>query len=117
MKRIEIVSIPVTDQQAAKEFYLKMGFTLLVEAAFSNQTWIQLGLPDSDASITLVNWFDKMPAGSVQGLVIETEDIDAEVKSLKEKAINVGDIDRTPWGRFATVTDPDGNTLSLHQAQ
>jgi len=34
MKSISIISIPVTDQQAAKEFYLKLGFKLLVEAPF-----------------------------------------------------------------------------------
>lgn len=32
MRSIELISIPVTDQQVAKEFYLKMGFKLIVEA-------------------------------------------------------------------------------------
>ncbi|WP_426580986.1 hypothetical protein [Mucilaginibacter sp. R-33] len=37
MKAIEIISIPVTDQQAAKAFYLKIGFEILVEANFENK--------------------------------------------------------------------------------
>ncbi|MDF3076861.1 MAG: glyoxalase [Sphingobacteriaceae bacterium] len=116
MKSVEIISVPVTDQQRSKEFYLKLGLQLLAEADFGTQKWIQLGLPDGGASLTLVDWFDKMPAGSMQALVIATDDIDKDVAELTEKGIQVGAIDTTPWGRFATIKDPDGNTLSLHQS-
>lgn len=37
MKAIEILSIPVTDQQAAKTFYLKLGFEIIVEATSKNK--------------------------------------------------------------------------------
>ncbi|QEM05195.1 glyoxalase [Mucilaginibacter rubeus] len=114
MKAIEIISIPVTDQQAAKAFYLKIGFEILVEANFEKQTWIQMAFPGSPASITLVNWFAEMPAGSVRGLVIKTDDLDKDIADLKAKGLEVGNVDTTPWGRFATVKDPDGNALSLH---
>ena len=114
MKAIEIISIPVTDQQAAKAFYLKIGFEILVEANFEKQTWIQMAFPGSPVSITLVNWFPEMPAGSVRGLVIKTDDLDKDIADLKTKGLEVGNVDTTPWGRFATVKDPDGNALSLH---
>ncbi|SDG04861.1 VOC family protein [Mucilaginibacter sp. P19] len=114
MKAIEIISIPVTDQQAAKAFYLKIGFEILVEANFEKQTWIQMAFPGSPVSITLVNWFAEMPAGSVRGLVIKTDDLDKDIADLKAKGLEVGNVDTTPWGRFATVKDPDGNALSLH---
>ncbi|MGF7073654.1 VOC family protein [Mucilaginibacter sp. 3215] len=114
MKAIEIISIPVTDQQAAKAFYLKIGFEILVEANFEKQTWIQMAFPGSPVSITLVNWFPEMPAGSVRGLVIKTDNLDKDIADLKAKGLEVGDVDTTPWGRFATVKDPDGNALSLH---
>ncbi|GGB06734.1 MULTISPECIES: VOC family protein [Mucilaginibacter] len=114
MKAIEIISIPVTDQQAAKAFYLKIGFEILVEANFEKQTWIQMAFPGSPVSITLVNWFPEMPAGSVRGLVIKTDDLDKDIADLKAKGLEVGNVDTTPWGRFATVKDPDGNALSLH---
>ena len=116
MKNISIVSIPVTDQQRAKEFYIKAGFTLLVENKLgAGQTWVQLGLPGAEASITLVNWFGKMPPGCVHGLVVETEDIEKEVARLKENGIEAAAIEKTLWGLFASVTDPDGNTFTLHQ--
>lgn len=114
MKAIEIISIPVTDQQAAKAFYLKIGFEILVEANFEKQTWIQMAFPGSPVSITLVNWFPEMPAGSVRGLVIKTDNLDKDIADLKAKGLEVGNVDTTPWGRFATVKDPDGNALSLH---
>lgn len=118
MKSISIISIPVTDQQAAKEFYQKLGFNLLVEAPFDKgQKWVQLALPGQEAvSITLVTWFDNMPAGSVNGFVIKTDDLKKDIEELAAKGITVGKPDQTPWGQFAAVTDPDGNRLSLHQA-
>ena len=116
MKAISIISIPVTDQQAAKQFYLKLGFNLLVEAPFEASKWIQLALPGQEAvSITLVNWFPKLKAGSIQGFVIHVDSMDNEIKELSAKGIEVGNIDETPWGKFASVKDPDGNTWSLHE--
>jgi len=117
MKSISIISIPVTDQQAAKEFYLKLGFTSLVEAPFEkNQNWVQLALPGQESvSITLVTWFDNMPAGCINGFVINTDNLDKDIEELTAKGITVGKTDQTPWGRFAAVLDPDGNRLSLHQ--
>jgi len=117
MKNISIISIPVTDQQRAKEFYVKAGFTLLLENKMGpDQTWIQLGFPGAETSITLVNWFPNMPPGSIRGLVVDTDDIEQEIDRLKQHGIITGTIDQTPWGRFASVTDPDGNVFSLHQA-
>nr|WP_068889198.1 VOC family protein [Pedobacter panaciterrae] len=118
MKSIEIISIPVTDQQKAKEFYLQLGFEIIVEAPFEgDKKWIQMGFPGSPVAITLVTWFDNMPAGCINGLVIKTDDLDKDKAELTAKGIEVGDIDQTPWGLFATVKDPDGNRLSLHQGR
>jgi len=116
LKHISIISIPVTDQQRAKEFYLKAGFTLIRENEMGpSQKWIQLGFPNAETSITLVNWFPDMPAGSVRGLVVDTDNIEAEVKTLNERGIKTGPIQQMPWGKFASVTDPDGNVFTLHQ--
>jgi predicted enzyme related to lactoylglutathione lyase len=117
MKAISIISIPVTDQQAAKEFYLKLGFKLLVEAPFDTHKWIQLAFPSQEkVSITLVTWFPNMQPGCVNGFVINTDDLDKEIEELAAKGITAGKVDETPWGKFAAVTDPDGNRFSLHQA-
>lgn len=77
--------------------------------------WVQLGLPDHSTTITLVEWYKNMPAGSMQGLILETEDIEQEILELQKKGIEIAAIDETAWGKFATVMDPDGNGLLLHQ--
>jgi catechol 2,3-dioxygenase-like lactoylglutathione lyase family enzyme len=118
MKLIEVVSIPVSDQEASKHFYLSIGFELIIEAPMGDgSTWVQLGLPGQTTSITLVNWFANMAPGSMQGLVVKTDDIEKEYAELKAKGVNIKDIDPTPWGKFATFYDPDGNSLVLRQAE
>lgn len=81
----------------------------------NGSTWIQLGLSGQTTAISLVNWFKHMPAGSMQGLVLKSTDIEQEVEDLKQKGIEVKPIDSTPWGKFASFSDPDGNGLILHQ--
>lgn len=116
MKLISVISVPVSNQAASKEFYLKIGFQIIVEAPMGDgNTWMQLGLPGQATSISLVNWFTKMPAGSMHGLVLQSDDIVAESDELKAKGVEVKPIDDTPWGKFATFFDPDGNSLILHQ--
>jgi catechol 2,3-dioxygenase-like lactoylglutathione lyase family enzyme len=117
MKSIEIISIPVSDQQRSKEFYENLGFTLIAEAPFgSGQQWIQLGFPGHDASITLVTWFPNMKPGCINGLVIKTDSLEQDMEEFTSKGIEIGKIDNTPWGKFLSVKDPDGNVLSFHQA-
>jgi catechol 2,3-dioxygenase-like lactoylglutathione lyase family enzyme len=107
MKSIEIIMIPVTDRQKAKEYYLKLGFSVIMEAPGAhNDTWIQMGFPGTDTTISLATF---------QAVICETDDIEKEIASLGEKGIEVGKIDQTPWGRFAWLKDLDGNSLCLHQ--
>lgn len=115
MQKVGLISVPVTDQQKAKEFYLKMGLTLVAENPFGEGLWIQLSFPAGGAEITLVNWFDDMPAGCLRGFTISCVDIQDDIKKLNANGITTGKIDETPWGKFASVTDPDGNKWSLHQ--
>jgi catechol 2,3-dioxygenase-like lactoylglutathione lyase family enzyme len=107
MKNIEIIMIPVTDQQKAKEFYLKLGFQLIMEAPSDHgETWIQLGLPGQNIYISLAKF---------SGIILETSDIEKEIQDLSTKGLSIGKIDDTPWGKFAWLKDLDGNGLCLHQ--
>ena len=107
MKSVEIIMIPVKDRQKAKEFYLKLGFQIIVEAPDAHgETWIQMGLPNSNTTISLADF---------QGIICETENIENEIKELQTKGIEVGKIDITPYGKFAWLKDLDGNSLCLRQ--
>ena len=118
MKFIEVISVPVSNQEVSKQFYLSIGFEIIIEAPMGDgSTWVQLGLPGQTTSISLVNWFSNMPPGSLQGLVVKSEDIEKEAAELKGKGVNIKDIDPTPWGKFATFYDPDGNSLVLREGE
>ena len=118
LKHIDIVSIPVRDQQAARNFYTKMlGFKVVRDDPMGpSQRWIQLAPPGAETSISLVTWFEAMPAGSVQGLVLGTDDIDAAQAELTQRGVRVSPVRREAWGRFATFNDPDGNGWVLAQS-
>ena len=115
--RIAVVSVPVQDQARARDFYRDLlGFTVLAEhpgVMGPGRDWIMLGAPGGGSTITLVNWFDTMPAGSLRGLVIHTKDIDAEHRRLTEAGLVLDEIKTEPWGRFATFRDSEGNGLVL----
>lgn len=107
MKTTEIIMIPVSDQQNAKAFYLKLGFEVIAEAPMGNGgTWLQMGLPGQVTTVSLAKF---------QGIIFQTDNIDKEIGALKAKGIVTGQIDPTPWGQFAWLQDPDGNKLCLHQ--
>lgn len=107
MKALDIIMLPVKDRQKAKEFYLKLGFRIILEAKDPHgEVWIQMGFPGDNTTISLAGF---------QGLICETEDIEGEIEQLKADGIEVGKIDNTPWGRFAWLKDLDGNSLCLRQ--
>ncbi|GAA4049747.1 VOC family protein [Nonomuraea soli] len=118
MQFISVVSVPVSDQVRARDFYLdKLGFRLLAESTFGDELrWIQVGIPGAQTSLTLVNWFDEMPPGSLRGLVIDCEDLEKEYQALTERGVTfLGPPSRQPGGLFAILSDPDGNLISLRQ--
>jgi catechol 2,3-dioxygenase-like lactoylglutathione lyase family enzyme len=116
MKSIRVISIPVTDQQRAKNFYLLLGFEIIDEAPMEgDKKWIRMGLRGDAVSITLVTWFREMPAGSMQGLVLGTDDIESDLQILRNNRVNISSVQQTPHGKFVSLKDPDGNGISLRQ--
>ena len=111
MMQLSIVSVPVTDQERAKAFYRDvLGFQVTREADRSpGQRWVQMKPPSGPTSISLVTWFEAMPPGSAQGLVLDTSDIEFAHGKLKSRGLAIGAIEDASWGRFATFRDPDGN--------
>ena len=117
ISRLGVVSIPVADQAIAKEFYAGLlGFEVVRENPMGpDMTWVQLAPVGAETSITLVTWFDSMPPGSVQGLVINTDDIATDHARLVAAGLTITDPETAPWGTFSTFKDPDGNGLILQQ--
>jgi predicted enzyme related to lactoylglutathione lyase len=113
----EIISVPVSDQQRAKAFYRDvLGFALIREEAMGpGMTWVQLAPQGNSMTIALVTWFEQMKPGGLQGVMVNTEDIEAEHKLLQSRGLAIGDIKQEPWGRYAMFSDPDGNGWILRE--
>ena len=117
ISRVTIVSVPVGDPDRAKAFYADtLGFELLSDEPMGpTMRWLHLRPRGGGTEVTLTTWFDTMPAGSLRGLMLDTDDIDAEVARLASLGVAMGPIGDNPWGRAATFSDPDGNGLVLRQ--
>ena len=114
--KVLLFSVPVSDQTRAKDFYVDvLGFDLVSDMPMGpEQRWVQVAPKGAATSITLVNWFDSMPAGSVQGIVLETDDLEADIDLLTSRGVKFdGAVQEQPWGRFVTFSDPDGNRFVL----
>lgn len=113
--RIALVSLPVADQDRARDFYRdKLGFKVLVDRPLApGHKWLTLGAPGGGPSVALVKWFDSMPAGSTQGIVVECAELDAEHARLRSAAVAIDDIQSGPTGRYANLRDSEGNGLIL----
>lgn len=118
INRIDIVSIPVNDQQKAKAFYKSvLGFEVVRDNPMGpERRWVQMAPKGAETSITLVTWFENMPAGSLDGMVLNTDDIAVTHTDLKTRGLEISSIDEAPWGKYATFCDPDGNGWVLVQA-
>lgn len=108
---IAIVSVPVRDVARAQRFYVEtLGLVVLRDEAMGpDMRWVQLQPRDGGATVALVTWFDAMPPGSVQGLMLAVDDIDAEHARLEAAGATASPVEEQPWGRFTMLQDPDGN--------
>jgi len=115
INHIGIVSIPVADQARALAFYRDtLGFEVLRDSPMGpDQRWIMMAPPGAQTAITLVTWFASMPPGSVQGLLLNTLDIDHDHAELRANGVDISPIAEEHWGRYAMFKDPDGNGFVL----
>lgn len=118
VRNVAVVSVPVADQDRAKAFYVdRLGFELQADQSMPPLRWIRVAPKGSATALTLVTWFDSMPAGSLRGLVLTSDDVQADYERLKAKGVEFeGPPKQQPWGTETTFRDPDGNTFVLQQA-
>lgn len=118
LQDVIVVSIPVSDPQRATDFYVDtLGFEVLRDdSSVPGMRWIQVSPKGASTALTLVTWFESMPPGSIQGLVLRSDDLRADYADLTAKgAVFDGPPTQQPYGIEAVVRDPDGNGLVLLQ--
>jgi len=115
--KIELIGIPVSDVDRAKAFYTeKVGFVADHDHQVDeNLRFVQLTPPGSACSITIGDGVVDTPPGSVQGMQIVVDDIEAAHQELSGRGVEVGEIQDFPWGRFVFFNDPDGNGWAVQQ--
>ncbi|HSB65876.1 MAG TPA: VOC family protein [Anaerolineales bacterium] len=115
--KTSIISIPVKDQDAAKSFCKDVLGCRVVEdmPMMPGSRWLRLEFPGVETRIVLANWFQQMPPGSVQGIVLITDDITKTCVELKRRGLSVSEIKQQPYGQEATFNDLDGIGWVLQQ--
>lgn len=108
---VRILSIPVSDQDRSSQFYQEaLGARVVSDVVMnSDMRWVELAFGESFPHLTLVTWFGDYGPGSLQGTVIETDDIIRDLSRLDDTGVEHSQVEVAPWGRYATFKDPDGN--------
>ena len=114
--QIVSVSVPVSDQDQAKEFYVDtLGFELLVDNSWrEGMRWIEVSPESSATSLMLVSWSDPLLSSMYRVIVVVTDDIRAFHEELVAKGVFFElPPTESPNGTQAMFRDPDGNAIVL----
>ena len=115
--KLELIPVPVTDADRAKEFYVdKIGFVADHDIPVEDGVrFIQLTPPGSACSIVLGEGITEMAPGSQKGLQMVVDSAEKARDELLQRGGEVSDLDVQGWGTFVYFSDPDGNTWALQQ--
>ena len=136
--RLEVVVIPVSDVDSAKEFYGSLGWRLDADVASGDGfRLIQFTPPGSGCSIQFGTNLTSATPGSAQGLYLIVSDIEAARDELLARGVEVSEVfhegaggarfhhgngrvsgaapDHSSYGSFADYGDPDGNRWLLQE--
>jgi catechol 2,3-dioxygenase-like lactoylglutathione lyase family enzyme len=115
--KLELITVPVSDVDRAKAFYTdKAGFNADHDHQVHEKLrFVQLTPPGSGCSIAIGTGLTDQKPGTAAGLQLVVADIQQAHRELKERGVEVSDIDDQPWGRFVYFSDPDGNPWAVQQ--
>jgi catechol 2,3-dioxygenase-like lactoylglutathione lyase family enzyme len=114
--KLELVILPVSDVDRAIEFYTSIGFHKDQDHTISDDVrFVQLTPEGSACSIAIGKGLTKAAPGSVEGLQVVVDDVEATRQGLLDAGIKVGEVETHPWGSFVYFSDPDGNGWAVQQ--
>ena len=138
--KLEVVVIPVSDVDRAKEFYGGLGWRLDADFPFDNGfRVVQFTPPGSGCSVQFGTKMTSAVPGSAQGHYLIVSDIQAARDQLAARNVDVSEVfypgapgaqfqtdgmsdrvngttpDHASYSSFATFSDPDGNTWLLQE--
>ena len=129
--KIEVVTIPVSDVDLARDFYVeKVGFDVDIDHQISDEIrLVQLTPPGSACSIHLGIETVDMEPGSIDGLFLVVRDVRAARAHLAGRGVEVGEFQVFDAGKYRPAregedldyvgcvffSDPDGNRWCVQQ--
>lgn len=125
--KIEMIPVPVTDVDRAKEFYaVKLGFPIDVDHEAGDFRFVQVTPPGSGCSIGFGSGVSEMKPGDLKGVQVVVEDIQRAYEELVGRGVDASPVfhfedgkrvdgpgDR--WNSFVSFSDPDGNFWTLQE--
>jgi catechol 2,3-dioxygenase-like lactoylglutathione lyase family enzyme len=132
--KLEVVVIPVSDVDRAKEFYESLGWRLDADFSKGSDHAVQFTPPGSRCSVHFGTNLTSAAPGSTQSLLI-VSDIQAARDDLVGRGVEVSEVfhyaglnrvdsqerlsgpaqDRRSYGSFVSFSDPDGNGWLLQE--
>jgi catechol 2,3-dioxygenase-like lactoylglutathione lyase family enzyme len=120
--KLEVVPLPVRDVDAAKDFYsAKVGFTVDHDVSpTASMRIVQMTPPGSACSVVIGVGLPLGEPGSVKGVQLVVEDLDAVRSELAGRGVNISEVQQmgpegTPGSRFCFFDDLDGNTWAVQE--
>jgi catechol 2,3-dioxygenase-like lactoylglutathione lyase family enzyme len=136
--KLEVVVIPVSDVDKAKDFYTGLGWRLDADVPTDGRfRVVQVTPPGSACSVIFGTGVSSATPGSVQGLHLIVTDVEAARAELVGRGADVSesfhdaggvfhhagtegrvpgpDPERRSYGSYATFSDPDGNEWVLQE--
>ena len=115
--RLELVFIPVSDVDKAKDFYVEnAGFHVDHDVRVSESLrFVQVTQPGSACSFAFGDGITTTAPGSGEPFQVVVDDADAARADLSGRGVSVSEVQDLPWGRFVYFADPDGNRWSIQQ--
>ena len=116
---LELVPIPVSDVDRAKEFYERAGFGNLHDTQVTEaMRVVQLTPPGSSCAIvfgTGMGPINEMEPGSIKGLHLVEADKDEARAALTARGVSLSEVQDLGGVLYSWFNDPDGNLWTLQQ--
>ena len=114
--KIELIAVPVTDIDRAKDFYVRIGFNADHDQRVNESLrFVQLTPPGSACSICLGEGVTDMVPGTQNGIQMVVASADDALAHLASVDVEAQGVDDLAWGRFVYFSDPDGNAWALQE--
>lgn len=114
--KLELIGVPVSDVDRAKEFYIKAGFTADHDREVrKGLRFVQLTPPGSACSICIGEGLTEVKPGTLDLIQMVVPSAQQAYDDFKARGIEVSEPLVLEWGTFVYFKDPDGNKWSLQE--